>query len=343
MTLRLVEIILSSEHERTLQKAMEKLGVSHAWNFRTPEEQCIYHFVTDARDVQRIVDVAQTLIEHSEQTRVTVLPVELALPSEVASRKPLAFEERRRSSASLTREELRAKLNNGAQLDVDYGLMVFLSTVVAVIGLIADNEAVLVGAMVIAPFLGPNLALAFATTMGDYRMGVQALKTLSAGLGLVIVLSTGLALVWPNLPATHEMAARTAFGPEALVLAVASGGAAVLSLTGATPMSLVGVMVAVALLPPATVVGLKLGVGDFMSAEGAALLLLTNIIGLNLAANAVFSMKGISPRHWAEKDAAQRTRRVTFALWGAALVLVVLLTQRHNAFLPPGSLRFPVF
>jgi uncharacterized membrane protein len=45
--------------------------------------------------------------------------------------------------------------------------MVVLSTIVAAIGLLKDSVAVIIGAMVIAPLLGPNVALALATALGD--------------------------------------------------------------------------------------------------------------------------------------------------------------------------------
>ena len=330
--LRMVEIIIAPEHERIVQNAAERLGVYHCWHVLNEDGQAVFHLLTDARNAQRVVDLGQTLIEHAPETRLTVLPVELALPKEEIDLLKPAFDERQPAGASITREELRERLRRGAALNIDYGLMVILSTIVAVIGLITDNVAVLVGAMVIAPFLGPNLALAFATTMGNRKLMVEALRSLAAGLGLVIAGAALLALVWPNLPNTSEIAARTVYGLDALVLAIASGGAGVIALTGAAPMTLVGVMVAVALLPPATVLGLKLGAGQFYEAQGAAMLLLINIIGLNLAANLVFTWKGISPRRWEEKDGAIRSRWITLALLLLALGMIAGLAYRDTAW-----------
>ena len=62
----------------------------------------------------------------------------------------------------------------------------------AAIGLIEDNVAVVVGAMVIAPLLGPNIALAFGTSIGDGRLAWQALKCGIAGLGLAFLLAAGI-------------------------------------------------------------------------------------------------------------------------------------------------------
>ena len=73
-----------------------------------------------------------------------------------------------------TREELYNEIEKGAKLDGNYLLLVFLSTIVATIGLVENNVAVIIGAMVIAPLLGPNIALAFSTSLGDTRLMLRA-------------------------------------------------------------------------------------------------------------------------------------------------------------------------
>jgi uncharacterized membrane protein len=109
---------------------------------------------------------------------------------------------------------------------------------------------------------------------------------------------------------------------DSLALALASGAAAALSLTSGLPSVLVGVMVAVALLPPAATVGLTLGHGETEHALGAALLLAANIVSVNLAAKLVFLVKGIRPRTWAEKAKAKRAMTIYIMVWVVTLVLL---------------------
>jgi uncharacterized membrane protein len=54
--------------------------------------------------------------------------------------------------------------------------MVVLSTIVAAVGLARDNAAIVIGAMVMAPLLGPNMALSLATTLGDTKLAFRALR-----------------------------------------------------------------------------------------------------------------------------------------------------------------------
>jgi len=92
-----------------------------------------------------------------------VEPVDAALP------RPQQDEDAAKATKiSTTREELYSQIKQGARLDRNYLLLVVFSTVVAAIGLIEDNVAVIVGARVIAPLLGPILAFAFAPLCGRH-------------------------------------------------------------------------------------------------------------------------------------------------------------------------------
>jgi len=98
-------------------------------------------------------------------------------------------------------------------------------------------------------------------------------------------------------------------------LALAAGAAAILSLTTGLSSALVGVMVAVALLPTAVTTGLMLGSGDIKAAGGAAVLLAVNIVCVNIAAQVVFVAKNILPRTWSEKKASRKALLTNFTAW----------------------------
>jgi uncharacterized hydrophobic protein (TIGR00341 family) len=154
--------------------------------------------------------------------------------------------------------------------------------------------------MVIAPLLGPNIALAFAATLGDRDLLLKSFKTNMAGVAFALSLSIAIGWFWPPITLNPEILARTAVGFDDVVLALASGAAAVLSLTSGIASALVGVMVAVALLPPTATLGMVL-------ASGAALLLAVNIVCVNISANLVFLFKGVRPRTWLEKRNARQS------------------------------------
>ena len=203
--------------------------------------------------------------------------------------------------------------------------MTILSTIVVAIGLQTNNVAVIIGAMVIAPFLGPNVALALSTCLADRKLGENALKTLSGGIFIVIFLSLCLGYFFETDVYIPEISSRTQVHLLDIVLALASGCAGVLAFTTGASSAVIGVMVAVALLPPLTVCGLLLGAGNYHDSMGALLLFFTNIICINLAGVATFLGQGVSPRVWWQANKAKKATRKALLLWSISLGLLAMI------------------
>ncbi len=273
--------------------------------------------VSDDR-LQLALDNLQNVLGAQPTARIVVLSVEALLP------KPDEAEHPNKDSATTARELLYEDVEKGARLDSNYCLLVILSTVVAAIGLIENNIAVVIGAMVIAPLLGPNLALSLGTALGDVSLMRKSAQTLLVGIVLAVALSAIFGLLWPSTLSSHELLSRTDATLDSIALALTSGAAAALSLTTGLSGILVGVMVAVALLPPAATLGIMLGHGDLSCAMGAGLLLAVNVVCVNLASKIVFLFKGVHPRTWLEKEKAKRAM-VRYVLGWLITLLVLLL------------------
>jgi len=272
--------------------------------------------VSDAQ-LQTTLDTLQHILGAQPTSQIVVLPVETALPK-------LEEDKQIKSAATAARESLYDEVEKSAHLDTNYLVLVILSTLVAAIALIENNVAVVIGAMVIAPLLGPNLALSVGTALGDTGLMLKAARTLLVGILLAVALSALIGFFWQFTEMSHELMSRTIVGIDSVVLALASGAAAALSLTTRLSSVLVGVMVAVALLPPATTLGIMLGKGNIDSALDAGLLLAVNIVSVNLASKIVFYIKGISPRTWFEKEKARKAMRIYLLVWFVSLVILVI-------------------
>ena len=238
----------------------------------------------------------------------------------------------KKSSGTRVREELYQNIEAGGRISSNFIWLVVLSTIVATIGLIEDNVAVVIGAMVIAPLLGPNIALAFGAALGDRVLTLRALQTNAVGLGLALLLALVIGWLWPANFASKELLARTDVGLDGVVLALASGAAGVLSLTTGLSSALVGVMVAVALLPPTATLGLTLAAGNYHLALGAGLLLLVNIVSVNLAAKLVLIVRGLKPRTWLEKQKARQSMLAYIVFWVVTLLILLVAIQVYHAF-----------
>jgi len=241
--------------------------------------------------LQTALDALQHALGSQSRARITVLPVEVSLPRSQEQ------EQKDEDAATAAREALHGEVARGARLNANYVVLVVLSTLVAAIGLLEDSVAVV--------------------------LMREAALSLLAGLTLAVGLSLALGFAWPYATDSAELALRTEVGIASVALALASGAAAALSLTTGLSSVLVGVMVAVALLPPAATVGLSLGHGDTAGATGAALLLAINIVCVNLACKVVFWFKRIRPRAWWEKEKARRGMRNAVIAWVITLAVLI--------------------
>jgi uncharacterized hydrophobic protein (TIGR00341 family) len=327
--MRVVEVIAPARHAKEVIGMGGFYGAVDTWWGPPTEDgrQAFRMLVPDAAR-QPLMDALESLLESEHGARVLVLPVDAAVPRLQEESEKDGDKERNGNgndgSVSATREELYTEIAKGARLDLNYTLLVILSTIVAAIGLAENNVAVVIGAMVIAPLLGPIIAFAFAASLGDRALATRALGTAAAGLGLALLLSLGFGLLLPLNLDSHEILARTDVNLASVALALASGAAAVLSLASGLSTALVGVMVAVALLPPTSVLGMLLGSARWELASGAALLLAVNVVCVLLSAKIVFWTKGVRPRTWLERTKAQQSMVLYIGLWAALLALLIV-------------------
>lgn len=328
--MRIIEVITDCGHVDTLRSIAAQQELMDVWVGHVDYDgRCSTRLLVSPEKQQAVMDALQSLLVAADDTRILVLPVEATLPRIEETN----AEDEKLKSISRSREELYQKIVAGAKLDNNYIYMVIMSTIVAAIGLLEDNVAVVIGAMVIAPLLGPNIALAFATTLGDKKLLWSAFKANIVGLFIALALSVFIGLIWPLNFNSHELIARTDVGMDGIVLALVSGAAAVLSLTTGLSSSLVGVMVAVAILPPTATVGLMLGAGQYQHAVGAALLLAVNVVCVNLASNISFLFKGIKPRTWYEQKKAKQSMIVFVVFWFVVLVILVMVVKLRQQLL----------
>jgi uncharacterized hydrophobic protein (TIGR00341 family) len=181
--------------------------------------------------------------------------------------------------------------------------------------------------MVIAPLLGPNVALSLACTLGDPRLAKRSLKVIGTGVSIAAAISLALGAVLDVDPAAPEIAARTNASLSDIVIALAAGAAGSLAFTSGVPAVVVGVMVAVALLPPLVVAGLLAGAGFGPPAARAVMLMMINVTCVNLAAVATFLLQKVRPRTWWETEKAKRSTRLAVAVWIFMLLALIVLMQ----------------
>ncbi|MCB9989500.1 MAG: TIGR00341 family protein [Rhodospirillales bacterium] len=326
MPLRRIDVIApDTVRSRVAEIADEHGALDHWQGVKNRNGRRATQILVHIDRQQEMMDALQRALHKEKEWRIIVMPVEASLPRPAATEEEDNGKKIKIVRGTLTREELYSDIEKGAQLDNHFLLLVFLSAVVCAIGLIRDNVAVVIGAMVIAPLLGPNLALSFGAALGDKDLMGKAIKTNLAGISMTLALAVLGGFLFPLEINSHELLSRTDVGFDSIALALASGAAAVLSLVTGLSSTLVGVMVAVALMPPTVTLGLMIGAALWPGAYGAALLLAANIISVSLAAQLVFLWKGVKPRTWYMQKKSKQSVKVTVIFWAILLLAIITL------------------
>jgi uncharacterized hydrophobic protein (TIGR00341 family) len=328
MPQRVIKIVLPGKHGK---EALELLGSQDKlifWQEESSGANFVASALTDSGHSESIMDLFEKQFSAVEGFKLILFPVEASVPrmdapDEDAHDSNLDnTKTEQKNTIRISREELYSDIVDSTKFSNIFVLLTMLSTVVVAIGLLKNNVAVIIGAMVIAPFLGPNVALALSTNLAEHKLALNALKTLLSGVLITLLLSAGMGYFFETDPTIPEIAMRTRASLSDIILALASGCAGVLAFTTGLSSAVIGVMVAVALLPPLTVCGLLLGTGLIKEAIGAFLLFITNIICINLAGVITFLFQGVSPRVWWEADKAKKATRKALVLW--SIILIVL-------------------
>jgi uncharacterized hydrophobic protein (TIGR00341 family) len=341
MSLRLIESLLpADESAEAVEKLLGDLSVISIWDEKVSDKSIVVKIIALTENCGNILDALEKRYSRTEGFRIVLLPVEATIPRPVEPKNDDADDALKKKNIEsvlkigrISREELYTDIKENANISLVYIVLVVLSSVVASIGILKDSVAIIIGAMVIAPLLGPNMALAFGTTLGDIELIVRAFKANIAGIVAALVIAIIIGAVFQVNPSIGELASRTEVGFGDIALALASGVAGTLAFTQGLPGALIGVMVAVALLPPTVSVGMLAGSGNFVSAWGALQLLLVNIICINLSAVSTFFVQGVRPLSWWEAKKAKKATRTAIIIWTLLLLLLVFTILLSGKYL----------
>ena len=322
MALRMVEISVPGDYKGDVRWTEEHPFIS-IWEEELVGGRRLVRGLLNTEDTEALLHALEREVDLANDYRIVILPVEATVPRpDEVDEEPSGEQKTPRTRVST--EELYADITESLRISPVYYTLVALSTIVAAGGMLRDEVAVVVGAMVIAPLIGPSIALALGTTLGDMALVWRAFQTNLKGMGTALVLSVAIGVVLEISPEVPQIANRSAVDLGNVALALAAGVAGALSYTRGMSAALIGVMVAVALLPPLVAFGMLAGAGQWGAAYGAALLLLVNVSSVNLAAVLTFVVQGVRPGQWYEAVKAKRATRFAIGLSTAILVTLVL-------------------
>lgn len=332
MALRMLEVQLGADLSETAEELLLDLGAGDVWAELGGAFGASVRAVLGSERTGDALDRLHECLAGSGGFRILVMPLDAVLPRPTATD---ATENRDppRTFAAVSREEVYAAVQEGTRLTGTYLLMVALATVVAAIGLVRDNSAAVIGAMVVAPMLGPNMGVALGFCLGDRLLLREAIRSSISGVSLAFAVSIALGWLIGVDPSVPEIHARTDVAVTDMMLALAAGAAGTVAYTSGAPTYLVGVMVAVALLPPTVASGLLIGSGYWRDAYEAGLLVATNVAAVTLAAMVTFRAMGMRPRDWWREEQARASARLGLIVFVALGVVLATMVALSRAFL----------
>ena len=245
MNYRLLELVAPNDKIDQARDMMEDQSILGVWVDRQEDGCGIMRVLMDADRTETVSDLLSEKFSHVEGFRIMLFSVEATLPQpeieeEEEEKEDADNENEEPKVGRISREELYSDVTSGSQLSKVYVGMVVLSTVVAGVGLLRDDVAVIIGAMVIAPLLGPNVSMALAATLGDTQLAWRSLKANAAGL----FSSLGVALIMGFLLTvdinSEQIISRTQVSLGDITIALAAGSAGVLAFTRGVPAAVVG-------------------------------------------------------------------------------------------------------
>ena len=223
-------------------------------------------------------------------------------------------------------DELHSSYDGEARLNEPFIVLTVGASLIATLGLLADNAAVVIGAMVVAPWILPLRVAVFALLSGSRRILFRSVATLGAGAGITLLLSlllgwiartSGLLLI-DALP--DQVLARSEPTLLDLGIALAAGAVATYAKVNAKAVSsMAGTAIAVALVPPVCVMGLMLAAHDLAAARGAGLLYSANLLGILIGGLIVLAIR---EPYFREKLRHSRRSRLPVLISVGLLLLV---------------------
>lgn len=332
MEQRLVEIILPEGRGDDIPELLYNQSLAGYWRDSVGEHQARIRILLDKSEVEPVLNILEPYLEKLPEASALLFSVETSIPrknfNQTENHTTGNKEGEHTPSNRISRHELYSDIAATIGITSTYFLMVVLSAIIAAIGLLRNDMAIIIGAMVLAPLLMPNVALALANTLGDSELAIKALKAILSGFLLTVATGVLIGFITTIPPEGPAIVARTNLDWGDILLALASGAAGVLAVANGGHLSLIGVMVAVALMPPLVTAGLFFGNNLMTPGLNALGLAFSNVICINLAGIVTFSLQGIRPGTWWEDSKAGKAKKSALVVWIALLVLLALILLR---------------
>ncbi|MCA9296159.1 MAG: TIGR00341 family protein, partial [Phycisphaerales bacterium] len=225
--------------------------------------------------------------------------------------------------ARASTEEIQSIVEEGAQLTRSFAIMSMIAGMVATAGLLRDNLAVVIGAMVLAPLYKPIAAAGAGIVLGQFRQAIRGGLLVAGTLALAAIAGAGVTWLTPAVKVTDAVSMRSGISAFDLIIALGAGIAMGYTLIKRDVSAMVGIVVAASLVPVASVCGIVFALGEYELLARAIVVLLSNAIGVTVGLVAICKFEQVRSRRW--RDAHRGEIMTNRALWIGSAVMAVLV------------------
>ena len=281
--MKLIKVLARNLKEKKL--IVDILSKNNIISYDFVSERKFYKFeiiATDEETGPLLSELEKAGFGKSFWNSITIIDVKASIPPR--KKKELA--------PTISNEEIEADIKKGASLNWVYVGFISLSAIIIALGLLGGNVIVVIGGMLIAPIIYPIIGSSYFLLKGNFKKASKTVLSETWGILLAVFWGMIIASIITNVKMNPLLLGRSIVSFYDIGIAIFSGAAGALSVATRNLGEFSGVAIAVALIPPATAVGIGIGMSNWMLFSGAIGLALINLICVHLAAILTFSILG---------------------------------------------------
>jgi uncharacterized hydrophobic protein (TIGR00271 family) len=235
-----------------------------------------------------------------------------------------------------TYEEIDQQIKSSIELKGANAVTLILAIFIASVGLNVNSSAVIIGAMLVSPLMGPISGVGYGVAVYDFFLIRKSLLNLAVATGVSLITSTVYFSITPLTGEQSELLARTSPSVWDVVIAILGGFAGAIGSTRKEKSNVVpGVAIATALMPPLCTAGFGIASGNFEFFGGALYLFFINSVFIAVAYAVVINLLRVPHKTFVDKFVEQRVRRTLFA--------IVAITALPSLYLAYHLVRGEIF
>jgi len=224
-------------------------------------------------------------------------------------------------------EEAEQTIREGVSFRGTNILILVFAILIASLGLNTNSTAVIIGAMLISPLMGPIIGLGLGVGIEDFELLKRSLRNLTIAAAFSMLASTAYFLISPVSEGHSELLARTSPTIYDVLIGFFGGGAGIFAIVSKNKGNVIpGVAIATALMPPLCTAGYGLATWQIGYFFGALYLFLINSIYIGLATFIGVKLMHFKRMQSAVPERARRMRRFVYTIAILTLLPSIYLT-----------------